>query len=75
MNVSAAIADVQARDTGQEAEEFPSKARLFPLATSLVPLAWPVGAISPRTVMNNAGYDSSTWMTALPLYVPQFKQV
>jgi hypothetical protein len=57
MNTSAAIANVWARGTGPEArgEDFSSKARLFPLATSLAPLAWPVGTLSPRTVMNNAG--------------------
>ena len=45
MNASAAIANVQARGTGLEAsgEAFQSKRQLFPLATSLVPLAWPVG--------------------------------
>ena len=58
MNTSAAIADVQARGTRPEAsgEDFRSETRLFPLAPSLVPLAWPVGTISRRTVMNNADY-------------------
>ena len=48
---------VWARDTGPEArgEEFQSKARLFHLATSHSPMAWPVGALSRRTGMNNAG--------------------
>jgi len=36
-------------------EDFRSETRLFPLAISLAPLAWPVGMISRRTVMNNAG--------------------
>ena len=31
--------------------------------------AWPNGP------GHKPAYDSSTWMTALPLYVPQFKQV
>ena len=57
MSASTAIAYVQERGAGPEArgEDFPSKARLFPLATSLAPLAWPVGAISRRTVMSNVG--------------------
>ena len=57
MSASAVIADVQARGTGPEAsgEDFRSETRLFPLAPSLAPLAWPVGTISQRTVMNNEG--------------------
>ena len=53
----AAITNVFARGMGPEArgEDFSSIALLFPLATSLAPLAWPVGTISRRTVMNNAG--------------------
>jgi len=48
MNTSAAIADVQARGTGPKArgKDFQSKARLFPLATSLAPMAWPVCTLS-----------------------------
>jgi len=51
------MANNQARGTGLEAsgEDFRSETRLFPLAPSLAPLAWPVGTLSRRTVMNNAG--------------------
>ena len=69
MNVSAAIADVQAKGTGLEAsgEDFRSETRLFPLAPSLTPLAWTVGTISRRTAMNNAGLDSMLNCFAVPL--------
>jgi hypothetical protein len=42
---------ILARGKGPEArdEYFTSKARLFLLATSLVPLAWTVGTLSRRT--------------------------
>ena len=49
-NPSAAIAIVWARGTGPEArgEDFRSKTRPFPLATSLAPMAWSVGTLSRR---------------------------
>ena len=67
MNVSAAIANVWARGVGPEArgKNFQSKARLFPLATSLAPMAWPVGMLSRRTVMSNAGWRDSVFVERL----------
>ena len=57
MNASAAIVSFPARGKWPEAsgEDFRSETRLFPLAPSLAPVAWPVGAISRRTIMNNVG--------------------
>ena len=39
-----------------QAPMFRREARLFPLATSLAPMAWPTGTILRRTFMNYAGY-------------------
>ena len=57
MNASAAIASFLARGKGPEAsgEDFRSETRLFSLAPSLATMAWPVGTISRRIVMNSAG--------------------
>ena len=43
---------------GARGEYFRSETRLFPLAPSLVPLAWPVGTISRRTVMSHDDQES-----------------
>ena len=60
MSTSVTIASLLAKGTGLEArgEYFRSETRLFSLAHSLVPRAWPVGEISRRTVMSNEDQES-----------------
>jgi len=40
---------------GARGEDFRSETRLFPLAPSLAPLAWPTGTRLCQTIKNNAG--------------------